>query len=201
MGKALVINGSPRKDGITMELARVVIKTIEETGYEVEILHLVDCDIRPCKGCGSEDPKKCTRRTCTSDDLRDDMVWIFEKILEADILIFVTPVYWYAMSGMMKNLIDRLTALENEGKLLDGKVGAIVVTGTEDGAMQTILGLMGTLNDMGVLFPPYGFTYSIGFEDITKDREAIHYATLVGKNVVKLCELTKGERWWVDFNP
>ena len=43
--------------------------------------------------------------------LKDDAVWIAEKVKNADTLVFVTPIYYYEMSGQMKTLLDRLNPL------------------------------------------------------------------------------------------
>ncbi len=191
--EVLFINGSPRKDGISMSLASYVMRSVEKEGGKVKTIHLIDNNIKWCEGCVSVSREECNRERCRK--LNDDVDKIFKILLKADALVFVTPVYWYAPSGLLKNFIDRLTSLENEGKLLDGKIGGFVVTAQEDGAMMTILSLMGTLNDMGIIFPPYAFTYSVGFEDVSKDKEAIEYAERLGKNIVRMGEMLRNMRW------
>ena len=194
--KALLINGSPHKEGISMTLAKHVINALHKNGAELKIIHLYDQEIKPCKGCATLEPEKCSLETCTEGELKDSMVELFPLLLESDILVLVTPVWWFAPSGLLKNFIDRLTCLENQGKLLDGKVAGFVVTGKEDGAMQTIMPLMATLNDMGFIFPPYAFTYSVGFLNVEEDEDAIQYARFLGENLVKMARLVKGEKWW-----
>lgn len=194
--RALFINGSARRDkGITFRLATKVKESIEREGYNVEFIHLVDLTINFCEGCVSESGKLCNPERCLSGRLDDDFKLVMEKMLDSDIIVFLTPVYWYSMSGRMKNLIDRLTSLENVNKMLDGKIGGFVVTAQEDGAMMTILQLMGTLNDMGFIFPPYAFTYSVNFLDPLKDIEAVEYADRLGRNLVLMHRLVKGKNW------
>lgn len=193
---ALFINGSARRDsGITYRLSLKVKEGLENEGYKVEYIHLADLNINFCKGCVSESGKLCTPERCLEGELNDDFRIVVDKVLKRDIIVFLTPVYWYSMSGRMKNLIDRLTSLENVGKMLDGKVGGFVVTAQEDGAMMTILQLMGTLNDMGFLFPPYAFTYSVNFLDPLMDKEAVEYALRLGRNLAKMHRLVKGRKW------
>jgi len=194
--KALLINGSPHKEGISMTLAKHVINALNKNGAELKIIHLHDQEIKPCKGCATLEPEKCNLKTCTEGELKDSMVELFPLLLESDILVLVTPVWWFAPSGLLKNFIDRLTCLENQGKLLDGKVAGFVATGKEDGAMQSIMPLMATLNDMGFIFPPYAFTYSVGFLNVEEDEDAIQYARFLGENLVKMARLVKGEKWW-----
>ena len=194
--KALFINGSARRDrGITYRLSTKVREGLESEGYEVEYIHLVDLNINFCEGCVSEDGSLCNPERCLEGKLNDDFKIVMDKMLKRDIIVFLSPVYWYSMSGRMKNLIERLTSLENVGKMLDGKIGGFVVTAQEDGAMMTILQLMGTLNDMGFLFPPYAFTYSVNFLDPLQDKEAVEYALRLGKNLAKMHRLVKGNKW------
>lgn len=59
-----------------------------------------------------------------------------KKISEYDRLIFVTPVYWYSMSGIMKNFFDRITdclIVEKElGRKLRGKSMGAISCGSDD---------------------------------------------------------------------
>lgn len=194
--RALFINGSSRRDkGITYRLSLKVKESLEERGYKVEYLHLVDYEINFCEGCVSESGALCNPERCLKGKLNDDFKIVMEKMLKADIIVFLTPVYWYSPSARMKNLIDRLTSLENVNKMLDGKIGGFVVTAQEDGAMMTILQLMGTLNDMGFMFPPYAFTYSVNFLDPLDDKEAVEYAIRLGRNLAKMHEIAGGQNW------
>ena len=65
----------------------------------------------------------------------DDFLPTMRKLVAYDTLIFVTPVYWYAMSGLMKNFLDRITdclKIEKEtGRKLRGKNLIAVSCGSE----------------------------------------------------------------------
>ena len=67
----------------------------------------------------------------------DDFLAIVRRMLDADAIIFASPVYWYAMSGLMKNFFDRLTDLtgryKKDGRRLAGKT--MYVIGTSTGPM------------------------------------------------------------------
>ncbi len=98
--KILVLKGSPNINGSSNMLADNFIKGAEEAGHVVEEIDAAHADIVPCTGCvscGYEGP-------CI---LSDDMDIFREKILEADMLVFVTPLYYYGMSAQLKILIDR----------------------------------------------------------------------------------------------
>jgi len=61
-------------------------------------------DLKFCVGClACQETRRCV--------LQDDAVWIAEKVRNADTLVFVTPIYYYEMSGQFKTLLDRLNPL------------------------------------------------------------------------------------------
>lgn len=70
-----------------------------------------------------------------SKNAKDDFLSIAERMRDADTIIFVTPVYWYAMSARMKVLFDRLSELLSThkpiGKALKGRKVALVATGSD----------------------------------------------------------------------
>jgi len=188
----LVIVGSPRKYGSSTQLAHVALKGVEDAGGRAEIIHLYDYDIKPCIGCASDNVKYC-RFPCVVDD--DDFNEIGEKIIGSDGIILVTPVYWYAPSGLLKNFIDRLTSMENmvfheSRSLLEGKVVGFIATGLDAGTSMTIAYLMFVLNSMGAMIAPWGMAYS-HMEDVTKDEKALRDAYNVGYLVVETIKALK----------
>ncbi len=196
--KFIGINGSARKNGKTAQLLSIVMDSIVSAGGEVEVYHLIDHPIRFCMGCYSEDPPSCNPRHCTEGDLADAMRGFHQKLLFSDGVVFATPVYWFGMSALMKAFVERLTSLENAGKLLAGRVAGFVAAGEEEGAMMAISHLMAITSDMGFLFPPMPFTYYIGRGDIRDDPEAVEYAERLGRNMVRLASiLQKEEVEWV----
>jgi len=110
--KKVIIQGSPHEDGDTTQL---VEKLLSNSNWEV--IHLHEYQI------GHFDYAYQNRS--------DDFLPLMKQILDGyDVLIFVTPVYWYAMSGLMKVFFDRITDLltiEKElGRRLRGKSMAAV---------------------------------------------------------------------------
>ena len=85
-------------------LADKFVEGAKAAGNEVEKISLVGKEIQLCKGCFA-----CQKlgRCVIKDDVND----IMAKVLEADVVCWVTPIYYYEMSGQMKTLIDRLNAL------------------------------------------------------------------------------------------
>ena len=104
MSKVLVITTSLRTKSNSDILAARLATGAKEAGHDVELISLKDKTIRFCIGCLTcQKTQKCV--------LNDDAVEIAEKVKDADTLVFVTPIYYYEMSGQMKTLLDRMNPL------------------------------------------------------------------------------------------
>lgn len=107
--KVLAINGSPRgAKGNTEVLLEQFLKGCEEVGAEIETIYLKDKDIKHCSGCftcWTKTPGKCIHK--------DDMEELLDKILQADIMVYATPLYYYTVTGIMKDFMDRMIPLSN----------------------------------------------------------------------------------------
>lgn len=104
--KIILLEGSPNRHGSSNMLAEHFKRGAEETGHSVEIIDTAHVDIHPCTGCihcGYEGP--CVQK--------DDVENIRKKILDADMLVFVTPLYYYGMSAQLKTMIDRFCAFNS----------------------------------------------------------------------------------------
>lgn len=102
--KVLVIGASPRKNGNSNRLAQEFARGAADAGNETEILYLYDKQIGFCRGClACQNMQKCV--------IQDDAVMITEKMKEAEIIVFATPIYFYEMNGQLKTLLDRSNPL------------------------------------------------------------------------------------------
>lgn len=104
--KIVILEGSPNKKGSSNLLADCFRQGAEEAGHSVEMIDTAHAHINPCTGCihcGYEGP--CVQK--------DDMVAIRQKILCADMVVFVTPLYYYGMSAQLKTVIDRFCAFNS----------------------------------------------------------------------------------------
>ena len=104
--KIVVLNGSPRKNGNTASLINAFVKGAEESGNQVTEFHLAGMNIRGCLGCwgGGKDPEcPCVQR--------DDMQKIYPVYKEADVVVLASPLYYWFISGWLKNAFDRLFAV------------------------------------------------------------------------------------------
>jgi multimeric flavodoxin WrbA len=98
--KILILSASPRKGGNSDTLCDEFMRGAKDAGNTVEKIALHEKRIGYCTGCGV-----CNRtHQCVQ---KDDMAEVLEKMVEADVIVMATPVYFYAMNGQMKTLIDR----------------------------------------------------------------------------------------------
>lgn len=105
MKKVLVISTSPRKGGNSEVLADEFIKGAIDGGNNIAKICLYDKQIGFCKGCfACQKTQKC---------IIDDAGEIMQKMHDADVIVFATPIYFYEMCGQMKTLIDRTNPLYN----------------------------------------------------------------------------------------
>lgn len=102
--KVLVLVASPRKGGNSDLLCDQFMCGAAEAGHDVEKIYLMDKRIEHCKACGvcKGNGGQCMQQ--------DDMAEILDKIINADVIVMATPVYFYTMNGRMKTLIDRTYA-------------------------------------------------------------------------------------------
>lgn len=104
MKKVLIISSSLRLRSNSETLADEFARGAADAGNEVEKITLRDKEIRFCKGCLA--CQKTLR--CVIDD---DAPAIVEKMREADVIAFATPIYYYEMCGQLKTLLDRANPL------------------------------------------------------------------------------------------
>lgn len=104
MKKVIVISTSLRAGSNSDMLADKFIEGALAAGNEVEKITLSGKNIGFCKGClACQKLGKCV--------IDDDANAIMQKVLEADVVCWATPIYYYEMSGQMKVLIDRMNAM------------------------------------------------------------------------------------------
>ncbi len=102
--KVLVISSTPRNSGNSDVLCDEFIKGAQEAGHQTEKIRLKDKNINYCTGCG------CCNDQNTPCPQKDDMPELIQKMIEADVIVMATPVYFYTVSAQMKTFIDRCCA-------------------------------------------------------------------------------------------
>ncbi len=124
--KIVVLEGSPNKNGSSNLLAEQFIRGAKEAGHSVQAIDVAHANIRPCTGCihcGYEGP--CVQK--------DDVSEIRQKILDADMMVFVTPLYYYGMSAQLKTMIDRFCAFNSSIQRKHMKSALLSVAWNSDG--------------------------------------------------------------------
>lgn len=101
MSQTLFVLGSPRKNGNSDILAQAAGAVLRNAGHGVSFLPLREYSINPCRGCGG--CSKTGRCVIGSDSMNQ----LHEQIDRAHNLVIVSPVYFYGVTGLMKNFIDR----------------------------------------------------------------------------------------------
>lgn len=98
--KVLVISSSLRKTSNSDMLAESFANGAREAGNEVEKISLLGKTIGFCTGCmGCAKTAKCV--------IKDDAFDIEQKMEQADVLVFASPIYYYEMCGQLKTMLDR----------------------------------------------------------------------------------------------
>lgn len=116
----LILNGSMRKNGNTARLVQSFADGAVQNN-NVEIVYVADYNVNPCIGCNS-----CFVREGNKCFQDDDMVKIYEKLRNADIVVIASPVYFYGISAQLKAIVDRLhTPMRNTFHIK--KLGLLIV--------------------------------------------------------------------------
>lgn len=122
----VVITGSPRKNGNSFAMTDAFIKAAEAKGHTVTRF---DAALKKVGGCHACETCFRTGKACSFDD---DFNTIAPAILEADTVVFTTPVYWYSIPAQIKSVIDRLFSFVVGGKDISGKECALITCCEED---------------------------------------------------------------------
>ena len=122
--KVLILSGSPRKGGNSDILCDEFLRGAQEAGNEVEKIRVAAKKVAPCSACYycRDHGGACVHK--------DDMAEILQKMIEADVLVLASPVYFYSIDAQMKALIDRTVA---QWLTIRNKEFYYIMTAAEDG--------------------------------------------------------------------
>ena len=124
--KIVVITGSPRKTGNSFAMTDAFIKAAEAKNHTVTRF---DAAMKNVGGCHACETCYKTGKACSFDD---DFNTIAPAILEADAVVFATPVYWYSIPAQIKGVIDKMFSFCVAGKDVAGKECALITCCEED---------------------------------------------------------------------
>lgn len=102
--KVLILSGSPRKGGNSDILCDEFARGAQEAGNEVEKIRVASKKIYPCSACYycRDHGGACVHK--------DDMAEVLQKMIDSDVLVLASPVYFYSIDAQLKAVIDRTVA-------------------------------------------------------------------------------------------
>ena len=124
------ILGSPRKKGNTAKVLSWFEDEMKAQGHEIDRINLVDSEVKGCLGCGGCQ-KKTDEPGCVQ---KDDALTIFSRMMNADAVVYTSPLYCWGFASQIKALIDRHICLvkgygtSHYKSFIDGKTTALLVT-------------------------------------------------------------------------
>lgn len=119
--KIIIISSSPRRGGNSDTLCDQFMHGATDAGHSVRKIFLRDMQVNYCLGC-------CICTTGKPCPQKDDAADIIAAMLDADVIVLGTPVYFYSMSAQLKTLIDRCCARYTE---LSNKEFYLIMTAAE----------------------------------------------------------------------
>ncbi len=164
MIRVLGICGSPVKEGNTDAFLEEVVNSVKGQEVRAKTINISRLNINDCLQCSFCIAKQTEDRFCRQ---QDDMLAIYPQVIDADVLVFASPVYLHRMSGYLARFMDRLVALYNGKKYnraLRDKIGVALAVGwyRNAGLETTLLSITSGMLTLGIIpvggFPGLGGT-------------------------------------------
>jgi multimeric flavodoxin WrbA len=177
--KILGLSFSAREQGNTELLLEAVLSGATQQGAETELYRVAEKDIKPCDGCGH-----CFKSgECP---IKDDMQELYGKMLDADGIIFGSPVYFYNITAQGKAVIDRTIAIGRGSRTLANKVGGIVVVGGSLGLVDAVKDLYFYMVTRQMIPAAFVAAYASNKGDVKKLEKCLKAAGNLGKQAVMI---------------
>lgn len=175
--KVLILSGSPRKNGNSDILCDEFMKGATSSGNTVEKIRIAEKNISYCRACYA-----ClSNGTCA---IKDDMAEILQKMIDADVIVLASPVYFYSIDAQLKAVIDRTVARWLEIK---NKEFYYIMTAADEeiSSMDTTLACFRGYADCVEGAKEMGVIYGTGAYEKgeIKNSECMKQAFEMGKNV------------------
>jgi Multimeric flavodoxin WrbA len=141
--KVIAVNGSPRKTWNTATLLQKALDGAKSAGAETSLIHLYDLRFKGCTSCFACKRKDPSRPGHCA--MKDELTGILEDILQCDVLLLGSPVYFGNISGEMLSFLERLlfsnlTYNTGQRSVFKGKIasGFIYTMNVPDDVMKTV---------------------------------------------------------------
>lgn len=181
--KAIAICGSPRVEGNTEALLNLCLERLATLGFDTELVRLAEKLVLPCKGCGTCGKRQDRRCSTDSDDFHD----IFARMLEAEIVIVGSPVYFGSATPQMMALLDRAGYVARKnGNLFSRKLGGPVVVARRAGQNFTFAQLLYwfMINEMIVPGSSYwNIAFGAAKGEVAEDQEGLETVSRFAENL------------------
>lgn len=175
--KVLILSASPRKGGNSDLLCDEFMKGASESGNTVEKIRVSEKNIGYCRACYA-----CKNGGVCA--IKDDMAEVLQKMIESDVIVLASPVYFYSIDAQLKAVIDRTVARWLEVK--NKEFYYIMTAADEDvSSMDTTLACFRGYADCVNGAKEMGVIYGTGVYEKgeIKNSECMKEAYEMGKNV------------------
>ena len=147
--KIVILNGSPTPDGNTAALVNAFKEGAQSKGHEVTVLNVAHKKLNGCMSCGychAQGNGQCVQK--------DDMQEIYPLLMEAEMITFASPIYYFTLSAQLQAVIQRFYAVNHPPKakysaLLLSSYSPNVYTGAI-AQYKDMIGYMG-ITDKGIV--------------------------------------------------
>ncbi len=187
--KVVAFNGSAHKEGNTAIGLQIVLDQLTNEGIETEMIHVGGTQIKGCVAC-----QHCMKARNQECGLPDDPVngWI-QKMIEADGILFGSPVHFSSIGANLKSFLDRAFYVSTaNGNLFRHKVGASVVAVRRSGGLPTFNELNNYMNYSEMILPSSNYWNVIHGTrpgDAKQDTEGAQIMRILGKNMAWIMKL------------
>lgn len=186
--KAVLLCGSPRKNGNTEFLLKRCSGFFEKSGIQTDLFSLSEILVSPCKACGS--CRKLANRSCIISN--DDFHKIFQAICEAQIIVCGSPVYFGSATPQIMSLLDRAGYISrSNGHLLSRKIGGPLVVARRAGQNFTYAQLLYWFMANNMIVPGssyWNITFGREPGEVANDQEGLATIDQFAENLVWLAE-------------
>ena len=124
--KILMINGSPHKMDTTALMMEKFMQGAKEAGHEINVYDAAEELVHPCIACDA------CRKGNDGCVFKDGMEKLNPMLFQSDIIVFVTPLYYFGMSTQIKAVIDRFYANNTKLREMPKKVIVLASCGDTD---------------------------------------------------------------------